>query len=95
MDFDSPPLTQTTTTTRLSAPLKVDKPTAPPRNGKKKLTTDQIVAITILLFVLVGVLFMSLALAGVFNRTPPQVSLTPSVTFGPETTLVSTVPIVP
>lgn len=63
--------------TRYSVPLQIDS-TAPQRK-KRKLTTDQIVAIVLLLLILVGVLMMTLALTGVFNRSGPTVSLTPVI----------------
>lgn len=72
---------ESTTTLTLPArqtiPLKIQSD-APPRK-KSKLSTDQIVAIVLLSVLLVGIIFMTLALTGVFNRTPPTVTITPSV----------------
>ena len=63
---------------RRTVPLNPTSP-SPPRKKKRQLTTDQIVAIVILVLLLAGVICVTLALTGVFNRTPPGISLTPSV----------------
>lgn len=62
---------------RKSVPLQI-KSDAVPRNNPK-LSTDQIVAIVLMSCLLVGIIVMTLALTGVFNRTPPSVTITPSV----------------
>lgn len=64
---------------RTYVPLKIKKG-GPVRQAKKKLDTDQIVAITLFSVLLVGVFFMVLAFVGVFNEDGPSVSLTPTVT---------------
>lgn len=64
---------------RRTVPLNISSP-APPRNQPRKLKTDQIVAIVLLALLLGGIICVTLALTGVFNRTPPGISLTPQVT---------------
>lgn len=64
---------------RRTVPLNITS-SAPPRNTKpRKLKTDQIVAIVLLVLLLGGIICVTLALCGVFNRTPPGISLTPTV----------------
>ena len=62
---------------RRTVPLQIQSD-APQRN-KHKLKPDQIVAIVLLGLLLGGIICMTLALCGVFNRTPPAISLTPTV----------------
>ncbi len=62
---------------RVSVPVQVVN--AAPQRKSRKLSTDQIVAIVLLGLILVGVIMMTLALTGVFNRTGPTVNLTPTV----------------
>ena len=62
---------------RYSVPVQVESPA--PQRKKRKLTTDQIVAIVLVSLILVGVILMTLALCGVFNRSGPTVSLTPVI----------------
>ena len=56
------------------------KPKAPRRQKKRRLSTDQIIALVLLGLVLIGILFLVLAFMGVFNETGPTVPLTPSLT---------------
>jgi hypothetical protein len=61
---------------RKTVPMNIMPATSTKR---KTLKTDQIVAIVILMLLLGGVIVMALAFTGTFNRTPPAVSLTPTV----------------
>lgn len=74
---------------RRTVPLNISS-SVPPRNKPRKLKPDQIVAIVLLALLLAGIICITLALTGVFNRTPPGISLTPSVTI-PDRALPSVV----
>jgi len=63
---------------RTYQPLNI-KSSAPPRR-KKRLDTDQIVAIVLGGLILLGIFFMVLAFVGVFNESGPTVQLTPALT---------------
>jgi len=68
---------QTTTTTFAAPMVPILTSTKKPR---KKLTTDQIIAIVLVLFIVAGIVVMVLGFVGVFNSTSPAVSLTPVLT---------------
>lgn len=73
------PATPLLPASRPSVPLDIQS-SAPPRQKPRKLKTEQIVAIVLLILLLAGIICVTLALTGVFNRTPPAISLTPAVT---------------
>lgn len=80
MDFDgsmAPSDPPPTILARQTVPLNIQSDA--PKRSVKKLTTDQIIAIVLMFFLLVGVIVMTLALTGVFNRTPDPINLTPSI----------------
>jgi hypothetical protein len=68
-----------------STPKSTKKP-------RKKLTTDQIVAISLVCVIVVGIVFLVLGFLGVFNSTGAIISLTPSLS-PPPADLPVTVPI--
>ena len=73
MDFgDSFDLTPPTPTTLKTKTTK-----------KKKLTTEQIIAIVLFCFVIVGLVLMGLAFGGVFNVSGATIDLTPTITLTP------------
>lgn len=74
-----PSASKATLPPRQAVPLVIAS-TAPTRQKPRRLKPDQIVAIVLLLLLLLGIIGVTLALTGVFNRTPPGISLTPSVT---------------
>lgn len=63
---------------RSAKPLQIQSRTK--NRTRRHLSTDQIVAIVLSSIILVGVVMMVLAFAGVFDETGPTVSLTPPLT---------------
>jgi cytochrome c biogenesis factor len=88
--YTTQPVTTSSVATSKSIPINVSSSETKGK-GRKKLTTDQIIAICLVCFIVAGVIFMVLGFLGIFNRSGPTVSLTPSLT--PPTSLPTTVPI--
>jgi len=91
MDLDSFDDYSSSTYTMEQAPPTPQKVT-PAKKPRKKLTTEQIIAIVLLGFVVVGIVMMVLAFVGVFNTTGATISLTPSVSAAPPSSAISVIP---
>jgi hypothetical protein len=92
MDLDSFDDSSFSYTTEQQQPQIQNLKSTDTKKPRKKLTTEQIIAIVLLGFVVVGIVMMVLAFVGVFNTTGATISLTPSVSPAAPGTAVSVIP---